>query len=172
MAASLAQVCLLVVWMFSFLLGVHAPNEQLCIAYTILFSMHLPWPEPAWCYSVCFAWNWPTFAPKGRAKPSEDSLREELAEYKRENPGKSLPAKSSLYRKLQTENMLHLLEDMAQGVPGPEKLSEAALREELAEYQKENPGKSLPAKSPLYRKLQSGNMLHLLEDMAQGVPCL
>ena len=74
MTASLAQVCLLVVWMFSFLLGVHAPNEQLCIAYTILFSMHLPWPEPAWCYSLFFALNWPTFAPKGRAKPSEDAL--------------------------------------------------------------------------------------------------
>ena len=93
MTASLAQVCLLVVWMFSFLLGVHAPNEQLCIAYTILFLMHLPWPEPAWCYSLFFALNWPTFAPKGRAKPSEDALREELAEYRKENPGKSLPAK-------------------------------------------------------------------------------
>ena len=83
---SCAQVCLLVVWVFYFLLGVHAFHEQLCIAYTALLLMHLPWPEPSWFYSVWFACNWPTFAPKGQAKQSEESFQQEVADYQRENP--------------------------------------------------------------------------------------
>ena len=162
MAASLAQVCLLVVWLFSFLLGVHAPNEQLCIAYTLLFSMHLPWPEPGWYYSVWFAWNWPTFAPKGRPKASEASLREELEVYRRDHPGQPLSARSGLHQKLKRVNMLHLLEEMAQGVPGPEPLSEAALREELEAYRRDHPGQPLPARSGLHQKLKRAGLLRLL----------
>ena len=104
----------------------------------------------------------------GPQKLSEDSLREELAEFQRENPGKSLPAKSGLHQKLKRAGMLHLLEGMAQGVPGPEKLSEEALREELDAYVRDHPGQSLPARSRLHQKLKRAGLLRLLPSSSCG----
>ena len=80
-----AEVMLLLVWVMSFLFEVHAPNRAICVMYTAILLLQLPWPEPSWFYALWFAVNWPTFGPKGRPKAKEqdkqNSLREELQQY-------------------------------------------------------------------------------------------
>ena len=158
------QVALLLVWLLSFLLGVHAPNKQLCVAYTALLLMHLPWPEPSWFFAIWFAVNWPTFGPKGKAKASaaekEAALRAEVVEFQRLRPGERPKSRSSLYEKLRRAGALHLLEAREAET---EEQRWQRLKQEVEEHQVAHPGRRPDRTSPLYIKLQKAGALELLE---------
>ena len=158
------QVALLLVWLLSFLLGVHAPNKQLCVAYTALLLMHLPWPEPSWFYALWFAVNWPTFGPKGKAKASaaekEAALRAEVVEFQRLHPGERPKSRSSLYEKLRRAGALHLLEAREAET---EEQRRQHLKQEVEAYLAANDGRRPAWTSSLYVKLQKAGALDLLE---------
>ena len=87
---------------------------QLCMAYTAILLLQLPWPEPSWFYALWFAVNWPTFGPKGRPKATaqdkEVQLRKELQDFLAQNNGVRPGSKSPLYQKIKRAGLLHLLD--------------------------------------------------------------
>ena len=162
-----AEVMLLLVWVLPFVFDVHAPNKILCVFYTAILLLQLPWPEPSWFYALWFAVNWPTFGPKGRPKAStqdkEETLREEVAKYIMENPQKRLPASSALYKRLQRVKLLHLLDKPVAETPEEK---EARLLAELQQHLADSDGVRPSWTSPLYVKLQKAGLLRMLETSA------
>ena len=75
----------------------HSPNRLLCVAYTAVPLLHLPWLEPTWFYALWFALNWLTFGSKGRPKAEqqdkEEQLRQELHDYMDAHAGQCPPTK-------------------------------------------------------------------------------
>ena len=155
---------LLLVWVLSFLLDVHAPNRTMCIVYTMILLVQLPWPEPSWFYALWFAVNWPTFGPKGRPKATaqdkEVQLRQELADFLATNNGVRPASRTPLYQKIRRAGLLHLLEAP---VTETQEDKEMRLRKELQVFLENNGGSRPQWNSPLYVRLQKADLLHLLE---------
>ena len=155
---------LLLVWVLSFLFDVHAPNRTVCIVYTALLLLQLPWPEPSWFYALWFAVNWPTFGPKGRPKASaqdkEVQLRQELADFLAANDGVRPAGRTPRYQKIRRAGLLHLLETP---VAQSQEDKEIRLRKELEVFLENNGGTRPQWNSALYVRLQKANLLHLLE---------
>ena len=141
----------LFLWLLSVLLRVHAASQHLCIAYTALLFLHLPWPEPSWCYAFWLAVHWPTFGPKGRRKVAaefkEAHLRQEVQEYMAANAGARPSATSAVYQRLKRAQLLHLLHDIEAET---DEQRERRLREELAEHLRAQAGSRPSWTSPLY----------------------
>ena len=148
----------------SFLFDVHAPNKQLCVAYTAILLLQLPWPEPSWFYALWFAVNWPTFAPKGRPKASledkEVQLRKELEDFLAANDGVRPGSRTPLYQKLRRAGLLNLLEAP---VTETQEDKEIRLGKELQVFLENNAGSRPPRTSALYVRLQKADLLHLLD---------
>ena len=161
---SRAEVMLLLVWVLSFLFDVHAPNRTMCIVYTMILLVQLPWPEPSWFYALWFAVNWPTFGPKGRPKATaqdkEAQLRQELADFLATNDGVRPASRTPLYQKIRRAGLLHLLEAP---VTETQEDKEMRLGKELQVFLENNGGSRPQWNSPLYVRLQKADLLHLLE---------
>ena len=151
----------------SFLFGVHAPNRLLCVAYTAVLLLHLPWPEPTWFYALWIALNWPTFGPKGRPKAEqqdkEEQLRQELHDYIDAHAGQFPPTTSALYQKLRKGKLLRFLQEEKSA--REERLRQAQqqdkeeqLRQELHDYIDAHAGQFPPTTSALYQKLRKGEL--------------
>ena len=143
----------------SFLFGVHAPNRLLCVAYTAVLLLHLPWPEPTWFYALWFALNWPTFGPKGRPKAEqqdkEEQLRQELHDYMDAHAGQCPPTTSALYAKFRRANLLLFLQEEKsareeQLRQAQQQEKEEQLRQELCDYIDAHPcSPAVPARAAL-----------------------
>ena len=157
----------------SFLFGVHAPNRLLCVAYTAVLLLHLPWPEPNWFYAFWFVLNWPTFGPKGRPKAQqqekEEQLRQELHDYIDAHDGQCPPTTSALYAKLRRAKLLSLLEEEKsarekQLRQAQQQEKEEQLRQELRDYMDAHAGQCPATTSALYTKLREADLLRLLKE--------
>ena len=155
----------------SFLFDVHAPNKQLCVAYTAILLLQLPWPEPSWFYALWFAVNWPTFGPKGRhkatAQDKEVQLRQELQDFLAANDGVRPGSRTPIYQKLKKAGFLGLLDAI---VIETDEEKERRLRNELQIFLADNDGVRPGSTSSLYQKLKKAGFLHLLQRSATLVP--
>ena len=150
----------------SFLFDVHAPSTHLCVAYTAILLLQLPWPEPSWFYALWFAVNWPTFGPKGRPKATgqdkEIQLQNELRDFLEANDGVRPGHRTPLYQKIRRAGLLHLLNDVQMETP---EQREVRLRQELELFLEQNHGTRPGSSSTLYQKLQRNGLLNLLQDV-------